>query len=406
MSLLNFLSDNLPKAASNVLDSNSQKYVEAGGAVASIYNGVGNFVRLAVAAPTIAVNAANLLLGRAQVAAASAVPQVPSDIDEYLRQVSESPHPPTSADALMADVMRVNQEEQSVTASQQKQVNRKESGDDSHKVKLIERGVSGKSVIFDVMPEVVESRTVEYEAVAPPQYPTAFQKYKGTSSTQWTVNATLISRTTDEATRNLGILNILRGWTMPFFGTRTATTFPDKLGAPPPVLTFSGWRERMVGPVQVVITSLNWNFPQDVDYIPARRPEDGGNAVADIPFPTVIKLAIQLVESFSTDQVNGFDLNHFRYGDFQRAFTSLPKSVANQAAALANTPQESQQVQAPPYSNEGNNYRKPMGTYSNEGRNYLVVSSPNVYTNPTGRTVPIVDTGNDVVLPPEGIAGP
>ncbi len=359
MSLLNFLSDNLPKAAGNVLDSNSQKYVEAGGAVASIYNGVGNFVRLAAAAPTIATNAANQLFDRARVAASSAIPQVPSNIDEHLRQVSESPHPPTRADELMADVMRVNQEEQTVTASQQKQVNRKEGSDDSHKVKLIERGVSGKSVIFDVMPEVVESRTVEYGAVAPPQYPTAFQKYKGTSSTQWTVNATLISRTTDEATRNLGILNILRGWTMPFFGTNTAKTFPNKLGAPPPVLTFSGWRERMVGPVQVVITSLNWNFPQDVDYIPARRPEDGVNSVADIPFPTVIKLAIQLIESFSTDQVNGFNLDRFRYGDFEKAFTSLPKSVINQAAAQANTEQESQQVSSA-YRREGNNYPKPV----------------------------------------------
>jgi hypothetical protein len=53
---------------------------------------------------------------------------------------------------------------------------------------------TGEVIVFDVMPQVNENRNVEYEAVAPPQFPGAFQKYRGTSSTTWQVNITLISR--------------------------------------------------------------------------------------------------------------------------------------------------------------------------------------------------------------------
>ena len=47
-------------------------------------------------------------------------------------------------------------------------------------VKLVEEGVV--QVVFRVMPEIVESRTVQYDAIAPAQ-PGAFQKFKGTDST-------------------------------------------------------------------------------------------------------------------------------------------------------------------------------------------------------------------------------
>lgn len=260
----------------------------------------------------------------------------PEQVEEEIRR--QSPQEPTDLDKLETDLTTQALLDGEITAAQLKSSLETGAQGDliSHKVKLVEKGVD--EVIFDVMPEVVENRTVEYEAIAPPQHPTAFQKYKGTSSTQWTVQATLTCRNTDEATENLRIINVLRGWTMPFFGQKTASVYPDKLGAPPPVLEFSGWRDQMVGPVQVVITSLNWNFPQDVDYIPARgfkkrlgrtSTRSAGNR-SDlefsgelIPFPTVIKIAIQLVESFSTDQVNGFDLSAFRIGQFDLAFQSI-----------------------------------------------------------------------------------
>lgn len=194
--------------------------------------------------------------------------------------------------------------------------NSKDGGPDDHLVKLVEEGVA--QVVFRVMPEIVESRTVQYDAIAPAQAPGAFQKFKGTDSTQWTVNATLISRNSAEATENMIFLNTLRGWTKPFFGDTTGAQFPGKLGAPPPVLTFSGLRERIIGPVPVVITSLNWNWPTDVDYLPtsitAGADGSGESSGKFIPFPAVMTIAIQLTESFSTTQFNGFSLADYRQG--------------------------------------------------------------------------------------------
>lgn len=328
----------LPKAANNEISGLRTKVGEAASYVAGAFNGSGSFNRIASQAPNFVQTAAQQTFDRLAVAQQQLQGTVTSAIDDYLWETGVSPYTNNAIDALNAAIAEDRAKEQSVTAAQQAAVNNRQETDTSHMVKLVERGIT--QVVFRVMPEVVESRTVEYEAIAPPQVPTAFQKYKGTSSTQWTVNATLICRTTDEATENLRILNTLRGWTMPFFGVRTAEVFPNKLGAPPPVLEFSGWRNQMVGPVQVVLTSLNWNFPQDVDYIPANEyvvdPDSNGTpglyryTGKQIPFPTVIKLAIQLVESFSTDQLNGFSLNDFRAGRFAEAFRPLPKASLNQ----------------------------------------------------------------------------
>jgi hypothetical protein len=223
-----------------------------------------------------------------------------------------------------------------------------------HRVMLEELG-SQNAVIFRIMPEIAESRTVKYDPVAPPQSPGAFQKYTGTDSVQWSINATLTCRTTEEATENLRIINQLRAWTMPYFGENTKRDYPSKIGAPPPVLRFSGFRKQMIGPVPVVLTSLNWQFVQDVDYIPARE-LDGGQL---IPFPTVMKVALQLVESFSTDQFNGFDLSAFRLGNSEQAWMSRPGQGMNDSDGTgmqggAEAPEEAQEIAPNEASRIGN----------------------------------------------------
>ncbi len=178
------------------------------------------------------------------------------------------------------------------------------------------------TVEFDVMPEVQEIHSVEYEVVAAPQMPTEFQKYKGTKAVQWQINGTFVCRTKGEAYRNFIFLNNLRSWSKPFFGEKQRLQFEGgvdgrgKLGAPPPVLKFSGWRE-LVGEVPVVITSLNWNFPKDCDWIPCGVFDSEGK---EVPFPTIMTVNVSMVESLSPDQVNGFDLVAFRNGQMVNAW--------------------------------------------------------------------------------------
>lgn len=213
---------------------------------------------------------------------------------------------------------KVEAAEASVSATTVNAVVDNKRNQENHLVTLTEPG--GAVVPFIVLPEVVESHTNQYEAIAPAQFPGAFQKYKGTDSTQWTLNITLIARTPKEATDNYRILNTLRGWKKPFFGDNSGRAFPGKLGAPPPVLTLKGLRG-LIGPVPVVLVSLNWNWPKDVDYIPTTEKAVDGNF---IPFPTVIDLAIQLVESYSTQQFNNFDLSKYRTGKLSDAFSTPP----------------------------------------------------------------------------------
>lgn len=325
------LMEGLPQAAGNSLGDLNTRTAEVATKVKDDLAGDANFTRLADEAPSLDVTAANQALRRSELLAESPAGTVMDDIDEQIRETSLSPWEGHDLDRLNADQETLLQLQQDAVSASAFNMANPRSQDDEHKVRLVEPGVA--QVVFDVMPEVVESRTVEYEPIAPPQLPSAFQKYKGTASTQWSVNATLTCRTTKEATKNLEILNTLRGWTVPFFGSKTAEQYPKKLGAPPPVLTFTGWRAQMVGPVPVVITSLNWNFPQDVDYIPAdefevkdNQPGNHKKTGKKVPFPTVIKIAIQLVESFSTDKMNGFSLADFRTGHMDKAFTSLPRT--------------------------------------------------------------------------------
>lgn len=174
------------------------------------------------------------------------------------------------------------------------------------------------NVIFTVMPQVSESRTVSYEPVQPAQFPGAFHKYKGTESTTYTISAVFASSTPYQAGKNLENLRRLKSWTMPFFGDNVPK---DKLGAPPPVLLFRGLRGA-VGEVPVVITSLSYDWPKDVDYIKAQG--SSGNT----PFPTIMNVSISVVESFSVAEFNGFDLAAFAKGDMANAFKAVVPVVA------------------------------------------------------------------------------
>jgi hypothetical protein len=182
-----------------------------------------------------------------------------------------------------------------------------------HVYALFNKSDLNDKVIFTVMPQVSESRTVSYEAVQPAQFPGAFHKYKGTESTTYTISAVFASSTPYQAGKNLENLRRLKSWTMPFFGDNVPK---DKLGAPPPVLLFRGLRGA-VGEVPVVITSLSYDWPKDVDYIKAQ------GSAGNTPFPTIMSVSISVVESFSVAEFNGFNLDAFAKGDMTNAFKAV-----------------------------------------------------------------------------------
>lgn len=358
----------LPTAAGNQLGSSGLKIQESSAHAVNALGGTGTFTQATADSGTnIQKGAAELQTEAAgkQVATVSLVGYGSSPAEVAAAAGENWVEKPETFNALTVAQANANisKDVPSVSAATQNSINDKKQNPD-HVIKLTQKTGAGESaavVLFRNMPEITESRTAEYEAVMPPQGPTAFQKYKGTPSVQWTVNANFTCRTTQEATENLRFLNQLRAWTMPYFGERTRTSYPQKLGAPPPTLILSGFRQQMIGPVPVVITSLNWSFPQDVDYIPASGfsalealAGELGSGVL-IPFPTAMKVQITLVESFATDEVNGFDLAEFTTGRMDRAWETLEARgigyIPTATSSQAPTPEAAQTVAASSVNN-------------------------------------------------------
>lgn len=227
---------------------------------------------------------------------------------------------------------------------------------DVYKVRLVSVIDELDKVMFDVTPDFSESRSVEYTPVAPIHMPGAIQVYKNTGSRAFEVGATLISRTPEEAQKNKWYLQLLRSWTMPFFGERSATTdrtrrnldpaanreqsrlTPEQinernaervrtegyelLGAPPMVLYLYAYSTSANDPrkrgtvninrVPVVITALGITYPQDVDYITL----DSENQVTDEtePFPIKMNVSVSLVETHSPREYEKFSISDFKEG--------------------------------------------------------------------------------------------
>lgn len=207
----------------------------------------------------------------------------------------------------------------------------------NYKVKLVSVVDPRSRVIFEATPTFTENRSVSYTPVTPVHMPGSIQVYKNTAARAFNVGAKLISRTREDATRNMRTLQLLRGWTMPYFGASGGQTGSEQvemerqfaaggidlslsasslLGAPPDVLylyAYSSEASRMSGElvninkIPVVIDSLNISYPDDVDYIPT----DQQNAE---PFPVRMEVSIALVETHSPVEYERFSLADFKNG--------------------------------------------------------------------------------------------
>ncbi len=232
--------------------------------------------------------------------------------------------------------------------------------DNQFKVKLVSAASPDRltdrreSVIFDVSPDLIETRNVQYKTLDPLHAPGQMNVYQSTSSRTFNIaNVRLISRTRQEASENLARLWTLRGWTVPQFGKgpqahedswidkliqnnpnstqarqargvrgRSSTPRVNKsfLGAPPQVLLLSAYSRtadtvasRGVGHIRrvpVVIQQMSIPYPSDVDYIPT-------NDENPTPMPTVMTLDMTLIETHSPNEYENFSLDDYRLGNLK-----------------------------------------------------------------------------------------
>lgn len=221
------------------------------------------------------------------------------------------------------------------------------------KIKLLNAKNISERVIFDVTPDLSETRNINYKTLDPVHMPGQIMIFNNTSSRTFNVtNIKLISRNNSEADKNLKILWLLRSWCMPRFGLdsssqneqnrnangqendskpetiRRRDTPPDdrskvndtesttpgtpgSRGEPPQVLYLSAYstdntnKPQHINKVPVVITNLSIPYPTDTDYIPSN---DG------TPMPTIMTLDLNLVETHAPVEYEKFSLDNFKMG--------------------------------------------------------------------------------------------
>lgn len=211
-----------------------------------------------------------------------------------------------------------------------------------YKVRLFAvRNFPNEFVVFEASPVVSESRSVEYAQVSPVHLPGSIQVYKKTNSRTISLSAKLVSRNVEQATQNMKYLQLLRGWTMPYFGEYSSTDEStmsygnwgkasqsgiddaknaqmNMLGAPPDVLYLYAYSsssqnvaagQKNIKKLPVVITNLSFDYPDSVDYLPT---EPTGE-----PFPIIMDVKIELLETHAPSGTYGyetFSLSLFKQG--------------------------------------------------------------------------------------------
>jgi hypothetical protein len=207
--------------------------------------------------------------------------------------------------------------------------------DEKFKVSLSSISNPKHRIVLKNTPTVGEAGSANYKSSDLIHAPSSFQIYSNSTARVFNVSAKLTSRTSEEATENARILQLLRSWRLPYFGdtasgavrddnftdTSTAEQYfgsDNILGSPPDVLYFTAYASEDVYAaldfsgnirrVPVVLTQVSDSYGDEMDYISTTYGE---------PFPVIMPLDFILSESHSPDELNRFELNDYRNGNLQ-----------------------------------------------------------------------------------------
>jgi hypothetical protein len=124
-----------------------------------------------------------------------------------------------------------------------------------------------RGLIFPYTPTISMQHAANYESyeLVHSNYKGYF--YKGSAVQNIMINAVFTAQDTNEANYMLAALHFLRSATKMFYG------LDSQRGMPPPVLMLSGFGEYQFKNHPCVVTMMNVNLPNDVDYIAAGVPD-------------------------------------------------------------------------------------------------------------------------------------
>ena len=173
---------------------------------------------------------------------------------------------------------------------------------------------TGAYVNFAVTPEVSESKSVNYIEISEIRQAASILVFIGSPGRNFTVNAKLVSRTSEEAAANFSRLNLLKSWAKPDKGGRSRTSgSPSGNGidtSAPTILYMYGYGRLMKG-IQIVMKSINVEYPTDVDYVPL-----AGDPKTKMPIIMPVSMTFQEIRS--AQQLAQFDLSAYKLGQLER----------------------------------------------------------------------------------------
>lgn len=154
----------------------------------------------------------------------------------------------------------------------------------------------GDSVEFYASPELEESGQTIYISMDDIRSPASLMIWMGSPSRTFSINAKLISRTTTEASESVRQKNLLQSWRMPL-GNGIGQS------AVPKVLSLNGYGNQFQN-IPVVVQSVNFSFPTDVDYISTNG--------YDVPIVWPVSLVLR--EFHTKDEMESFSYDAFKAG--------------------------------------------------------------------------------------------
>lgn len=192
--------------------------------------------------------------------------------------------------------------------------------DNEFKIRL--EGMStGLLVVFNTQPNFQTHYDANYQQTNITHLIGHFNTYESSPSSSYSLSdIKLVSRNPFEARQNLNKLLILRSWTKSYFGdTQSLSNEPDDLkgwlGSPPEVLKFSAYSNQKYGifhNIPVVLSKVDVQYPNDLDYIVTENVED--DRLSNVPFPTIMTIGITLLEQHSAIEFEHFNLHQYRHG--------------------------------------------------------------------------------------------
>jgi len=128
--------------------------------------------------------------------------------------------------------------------------------------------VKTDGVIFPYVPQIQVTYAAHYDAGELTHSNYKIFQYKNSSIDQISINCDFTAQDNDEANYMLAVIHFFRSVTKMFYGQDQI----PKPGTPPPLCYLSGMGEFQFDRHPLVISSFNYNLPNDVDYIRAASP--------------------------------------------------------------------------------------------------------------------------------------